>query len=142
MIWESLTHFRKENVKNSEEALRKILSWSGNISKLDYFLEREKKYSFGIGKGVVLYKERKEEKETELSILIPNIPVKYDSFDGVPISIFCFLSSPLNKETYLKYLSRFYRLINFTTLRESLLSMNSIEEVEKLIKREEESFEE
>ncbi len=142
MIWESLTHFRKENVKNSEEALKEILSWSDSISKFDYFIEREKKYSFGIGKGVVLYKEQGNRGDAELSMLIPSEPVKYDSFDGVPISIFCFLSSPLNKDLHLKYLSRFYRLMNFTTLRENLLNMNSIEEIRKLVKREEEGFEE
>ncbi len=142
MIWESLTHFRKENVKNSQEALKNILSWVDSTSKFDYFVEREKKYSFGIGKGVVLYKERGNREEPELSMLISSIPVKYDSFDGVPIFIFCFLSSPLNKEIHLKYLSRFYRLMNFATFRENLLNMNSIEEIRKLIKREEESFEE
>jgi mannitol/fructose-specific phosphotransferase system IIA component (Ntr-type) len=142
MIWESLTHFRKENVKNSEEALKKVLLWNDSISKFDYFYEREKKYSFGIGKGVVLYKEQGERSDAELSILVPSIPVKYDSFDGVPISIFCFLSSTLDKDSHLKYLSRFYRLMNFTTFRENLLSMNSIEEIRKLVKREEEGFEE
>ena len=141
MVWESLTHFRRENVKNSEEALKSILSWYG-ISKFDYFIEREKKYSFGIGKGVVLYKERGDREEAELSMLISSTPVKYDSFDGVPISIFCFLSSPLNNGLHLKYLSRFYRLMNFTTFRENLLSVNSKKQAEKLIKREEESFEE
>lgn len=142
MIWESLTHFRKENVKNSQEALKNILSWVDSTSKFDYFIEREKKYSFGIGKGVVLYKERGTREEPELFMLISSIPVKYDSFDGVPISIFCFLSSPLDQEIHLKYLSRFYRLMNFATFRENLLNMNSIEEIRKLIKREEESFEE
>ena len=140
MIWESLNSFKKENVKDSMEALTKILSWNDRVSELDYFIEREKKYSFGIGKGVVLYKEQGEKEEAELSILIANTPVKYDSFDGVPISIFCFLSSPANKDLYLKYLSRFYRLINFTTFREKLLNKNSIEGIKKLIKREEESF--
>jgi mannitol/fructose-specific phosphotransferase system IIA component (Ntr-type) len=142
MIWESLTHFRKENIENSEEALKRILSWSDSISKFDYFYEREKKYSFGIGKGVVLYKEQGDRSDAELSILIPSKPVKYDSFDGVPISIFCFLSSTLDKDLHLRYLSRFYRLMNFTTFRENLLSMNSIEEMRKLVKREEEGFEE
>jgi mannitol/fructose-specific phosphotransferase system IIA component (Ntr-type) len=142
MIWESLTHFRKENVENSQEALKSILSWVDSTSKFDQFIEIEKKYSFGIGKGVVLYKERGDREESELSMLISSAPVKYDSFDGVPISIFCFLSSPLNKETHLKYLSRFYRLMNFATFRENLLNMKSIEEIRKLIKREEESFEE
>ena len=140
MIWESLTHFRKENVENSEEALKKILSWNNSISKFDYFYEREKKYSFGIGKGVVLYKEQGKRDDAELSILIPGEPVKYDSFDGVPISIFCFLSSPQDKNLHLRYLSRFYRLMNFATFRENLLSMNSIEEIRKLVQREEEGF--
>ncbi len=140
MIWESLTSFKKEDVENSEEALKKILSLSDSISKFDYFVEREKKYSFGIGKGVVLYKEQRDIEEAELSILIANTPVKYDSFDGVPISIFCFLSSPMDKNLHLKYLSRFYRLMNFATFRENLLNEDSIEGVRKLIKREEESF--
>lgn len=142
MIWESLTHFRRGNVKSSEEALKSILSWVNGVSKLDYFIEREKKYSFGIGKGVVLYKERGDREEAELSMLISSTPVKYDSFDGVPISVFCFLSSPLNNELHLKYISRFYRLMNFATFRENLLSVNSKKQAEKLIKREEESFEE
>jgi mannitol/fructose-specific phosphotransferase system IIA component (Ntr-type) len=140
MIWESLTHFRKENVENSKEALKKILSWNDSVSKFDYFYERENKYSFGIGKGVVLYKELGDGDDAELSILVPIVPVKYDSFDGVPISVFCFLSSPPNKDLHLRYLSRFYRLMNFSTFRENLLSMNSIEEIRKLVKREEEGF--
>ena len=142
MIWESLTHFKKENVKDSKEALKKILSWVDRLSEFDYFIEREDKYSFGIGKGVVLYKEQVDREEAELSILIADTPVKYDSFDGVPISIFCFLSSPSNKELHLKYISRFYRLMNFTTFRENLLGTDSIEGIRKLIKREEEGFEE
>ena len=140
MIWESLVHFKKENVKDSKEALKKILSWDDRISGLEYFVEREEKYSFGIGKGVVLYKEQGDREEAELSILIVNSPVKYDSFDGIPISIFCFLSSTSMKDLHLKYLSRFYRLMNFTTFRENLLSVDSIEGIRKLIKKEEESF--
>ncbi len=140
MIWESLTYFKKKNVINSKEALKKILSWGDRISEFDYFIEREEKYSFGIGKGVVLYKEQIDREEAELSILVANTPVKYDSFDGVPISIFCFLSSPSMKDLHLKYLSRFYRLMNFTTFRENLLNVDSIEGIRKLIKREEESF--
>jgi mannitol/fructose-specific phosphotransferase system IIA component (Ntr-type) len=142
MIWESLTHFKKENVKDSKEALKKILSWVDRLSEINCFIEREEKYSFGIGKGVVLYKEQVDREEAELSILIADTPVKYDSFDGVPISIFCFLSSPSNKELHLKYISRFYRLMNFTTFRENLLGTDSIEGIRKLIKREEEGFEE
>jgi mannitol/fructose-specific phosphotransferase system IIA component (Ntr-type) len=42
----------------------------------------------------------------------------------------------------LKYLSRFYRLMNFATFRDNLVNLNSKEEAKKLIKREEESFEE
>jgi mannitol/fructose-specific phosphotransferase system IIA component (Ntr-type) len=140
MIWESLTYFKKENVEDSKEALKKILSWSDRTSEFDYFIKREEKYSFGIGKGVVLYKEQADREEAELSILIADTPVKYDSFDGVPISIFCFLSSPSMKDIHLKYLSRFYRLMNFTTFRENLLNVGSIEGIRKLIKREEESF--
>lgn len=140
MIWESLTNFKKENVKDSKEALRKILSWNNSLSELDSFLEREKRYSFGIGKGVVLYNKQEDRKGQALSMLIANTPVKYNSFDGVPISIFCFLSSTENKDIHLRYLSRFYRLMNFTTFRENLLRIDSIEGIRKSIKKEEESF--
>lgn len=140
MIWESLINFKKENVKDSKEALRKILSWNDGLSEFDSFLQREKKYSFGIGKGVVLYKKQEKGKGPALSILVSNTPVKYNSFDGVPISIFCFLSSTENKDIHLKYLSRFYRLMNFTTFRENLLRIDSIEGIRKSIKKEEESF--
>ena len=140
MIWESLTHFKREDVKDSKEALEKILSWSDNLQELDSLIEREKKYSFGIGKGIVLYKKREKRKGQALSILIANVPVKYNSFDGVPISVFCFLSSTENKDNHLKYISRFYRLMNFTTFRENLISVDSIERIRKLIKKEEESF--
>ncbi len=140
MVWESLTNFKREEVKSSREALEKILFWVKKTQEIDYFLEREEKYSFGIGKGVVLYKKQENTDEQELSILVSSTPVKYDSFDGIPISIFCFLSSTKDKDNHLKYLSRFYRLINFTTFRESILSMDSIEGVRKLIKKEEESF--
>jgi len=142
MIWESLTHFKKENVENSGEALKKILDWNNMTSEIDYFLEREKKYSFGIGKGIVLYQKQREGETADLSVLIANAPVKYDSFDGVPISIFCFLSSFENQDFHLKYLSRFYRLMNFATFRDNLVNLSSKEEAKELIKREEESFEE
>ncbi len=140
MIWESLTNFKKENVKDSKEALRKILSWNNSLPELDSFLEREKRYSFGIGKGVVFYNKQEDRKGQALSILIANTPVKYNSFDGVPISIFCFLSSTENKDIHLRYLSRFYRLMNFATFRENLLRIDSIEGIRKSIKKEEESF--
>lgn len=142
MIWESLVNFNRESVKDSEEALKKLLSWIGKSSEFEYFKEREKKYSFGIGKGVVLYKKQEDREEPQLSILVAESPVAYDAFDGIPISIFCFLSSTRNQSLHFKYLSRFYRLMNFTSFRESLLGMNSIQKVGKLIKREEESFEE
>ena len=142
MIWESLTYFKKGNIENSKEALKKILGWNEKNSEFDYFIEREKKYSFGIGKGVVLYQKQREGEDAELSIFIADIPVKYDSFDGVPISIFCFLSSFGDEALHLKYLSRFYRLMNFATFRENLVNLSSKEEAKKLIKREEESFEE
>jgi mannitol/fructose-specific phosphotransferase system IIA component (Ntr-type) len=142
MIWESLTYFKKENVEDSKEALKKILDWNDVTSEFDYFVEREKKYPFGIGKGVVLYQRQREGEDADLSILIANAPVKYDSFDGVPISIFCFLSSFKDEDLHLKYLSRFYRLMNFATFRDNLVNLNSKEEAKKLIKREEESFEE
>jgi mannitol/fructose-specific phosphotransferase system IIA component (Ntr-type) len=142
MIWESLTYFKKVNIEDSKEALKKILDWNKKTPELDYFIEREKKYSFGIGKGVVLYQKQREGEDAELSILIADIPVKYDSFDGVPISIFCFLSSFKDKNLHLKYLSRFYRLMNFATFRDNLVYLGSKEEARKLIKREEESFEE
>jgi mannitol/fructose-specific phosphotransferase system IIA component (Ntr-type) len=142
MIWESLTNFKRENIEGSKEALKQILGWNDRISEFDCFIEREKKYSFGIGKGVVLYQKQRKGEDAELSILIADVPVKYDSFDGVPISIFCFLSSFGNKDLHLKYLSRFYRLMNFATFRENLVNLSSKEEAKKLIKREEESFEE
>ena len=142
MIWESLTYFKKENVEDSKEALKKILDWNDVTSEFDYFVEREKKYPFGIGKGVVLYQRQREGEDADLSILIANAPVKYDSFDGVPISIFCFRSSFKDEDLHLKYLSRFYRLMNFATFRDNLVNLNSKEEAKKLIKREEESFEE
>jgi mannitol/fructose-specific phosphotransferase system IIA component (Ntr-type) len=140
MIWESLTNFKKENVKDSKEALQKILSWNNSLSELDSFLEREKRYSSGIGKGVVLYKKQEDREGQALSILIAQTPVQYNSFDGVPISIFCFLSSTKNKDIHLKYLSRFYRLMNFSTFRENILRVDSMEGIRKLIKKEEESF--
>jgi mannitol/fructose-specific phosphotransferase system IIA component (Ntr-type) len=140
MIWESLTNFKKEDVKDSNEALRKILSWNNSLSELDSFLEKEKRYSFGIGKGVVLYKKQENRKGQALSILIAKNPVQYNSFDGVPISIFCFLSSTENKDIHLKYISRFYRLMNFANFREDLLRIDSIEGIRKSIKKEEENF--
>ena len=140
MIWESLTNFKKENVKDSKEALQKILSWNNSLSEFDSFLEREKRYSSGIGKGVVLYTKQEDREGQALSILIAQTPVQYNSFDGVPISIFCFLSSTKNKDIHLKYLSRFYRLMNFATFRENILRVDSMEGIRKLIKKEEESF--
>ncbi|MEA1912990.1 MAG: PTS sugar transporter subunit IIA [candidate division WOR-3 bacterium] len=141
MLWESLRHFEKRKVKDSNEALRKLLSWGGFLDEFEEFKKREELYSFGIGKGVVLYKKQAERENAELSILVAKPCIEYDSFDGVLISIFCFLSSPGDKSSYFQSLSRFYRLMNSATFRERLVRSESEEEVRKLIKKEEKDLE-
>lgn len=141
MIWESLESFEKAGVKSSEEALKSLLAEAELTDAFGQLSEMENLYPSGIGKGVVLYKKRIKDRNPELYIKIASPPVEYNSFDGVPISIFCFLITPLDDTLHLKYLTRLYRLINFTSFRERLLKSESLEEVRKLIKREEEGFE-
>jgi len=141
MIWESLAGFDKKSFKNSEDALKDILSDAELSSSFEAIKKMDDSYPYGIGKGVVLYKERIKNHEPELYIKIANPTIEYNSFDGVPINIFCFLITPLDDEIHLKYLARFYRLINFESFRDRLIKLESLEEVRKLIKREEEGFE-
>lgn len=141
MIWESLIIFEHCSPKNSKELLKNILQEAELPDAFEHIQEMEESYSYGIGKGVVLYKERVKDREPELYIKIVSPPVEYNSFDGVPINIFCFLITPKGDELHLRYLARFYRLINFESFRERLIKSESLEEVRKLIKREEEGFE-
>ncbi|MCK4571967.1 PTS sugar transporter subunit IIA [candidate division WOR-3 bacterium] len=141
MIWESLESFEKAGVKSSEEALKSLLAEAELTDAFEQLSEMENLYPSGIGKGVVLYKKRIKDRNPELYIKIASPPVEYNSFDGVPISIFCFLITPLDDTLHLMYLTRLYRLINFSSFRERLLKSESLEEVRKLIKREEEGFE-
>ncbi len=141
MIWESLTVFDKKSFKNSEDALKDLLCDAELNNSFKAIKKMEDSYSYGIGKGVVLYKERIKNHEPELYLKIANPTVEYNSFDGVPINIFCFLITPLDDELHLKYLASFYRLINFESFRERLIKSETLEEVRKLIKREEEGFE-
>lgn len=141
MIWESLVDFERKEVKDSDGALSTVLEITGNREDYDYFIEREKIYSFGIGKGVVLYKKKSDKDRNELTILVSDNSVSYDSFDGVPIDIFCFLEVSKEEGNYLDYLSKFYRLINFSTFREKLKTLNTKEEVRRLIKKEESGLE-
>ncbi|MBA7608402.1 hypothetical protein ES703_15579 [subsurface metagenome] len=141
MIWESLESFEKAGVKSSEEAFKSLLAEAELTDAFEQLSEMENLYPSGIGKGVVLYKKRIKDRNPELYIKIASPPVEYNSFDGVPISIFCFLITPLDDTLHLMYLTRLYRLINFSSFRERLLKSESLEEVRKLIKREEEGFE-
>ncbi len=142
MIWESFVSFERTGAKSGEEALRSLLEESELSDKFERLKNMEDSYSFGIGKGVVLYKERIQDHKPALYIKVVSPPIEYNSFDGVPISIFCFLITPLDDSIHLQCLARFYRLMNFTSFRERLLNLKSTEEVRKLIKREEEGFEE
>ena len=141
MIWESLVSFKHSSLKDSEEVLKNLLDESELTDVFKQLRNAEDIYPFGIGKGVVLYKKRIKNRNPELYINIVNPPVEYDSFDGVPINIFCFLITPMDDSLHLEYLSRFYRLINFASFRERLVKLKTLKEVRKLIKREEEGFE-
>ncbi|MCK4422032.1 PTS sugar transporter subunit IIA [candidate division WOR-3 bacterium] len=141
MIWESLMRFELKSKITPRDALGDLLEKSGFLDEFDKFSEMENLFSFGIGKGVVLYKKRTKVDSPGLYIDVVKPPIEYDSFDGVPISIFCLLVSPLDDSVHLRYLSLFYRLINFSSFRERLLEANSLEGVRKLVKREEEGFE-
>ncbi|MCK4322137.1 hypothetical protein KAX08_06440, partial [candidate division WOR-3 bacterium] len=90
MIWESLESFEKAGVKSSEEALKSLLAEAELTDAFEQLSEMENLYPSGIGKGVVLYKKRIKDRNPELYIKIASPPVEYNSFDGVPISIFCF----------------------------------------------------
>lgn len=140
MIWESLSSFEKIQPKNSRDALENLLDAADLNDIFDEIVKREKTYSHGIGKGVVLYKKREEIESPELFINVTDSPIEYDSFDGVQISIFCLIVTPEDDRIHIEFLSRFYRLINFSTFRERLIKSRNIEEVRKLIRREERGF--
>ncbi len=142
MIWESLVSFEQSNLKTSDEVLRELLGEAELLDEFEHFREIDNLYSFGIGKGVVLYKKRIKGLNPELYIKITKSYVEYGSFDGIPISVFCLLKAPSDDSLHLRYLSGFYRLMNFVSFRERLMKSESLEEVRKLIKREEEGFEE
>lgn len=137
MIWESVKGFGKKEFKSSEDVLKELLDEVEMMDKVDRFIKQGENYSWGIGKGVVLYKTRGQKIEPELYIQVAGNPVQIDSFDGLPGEIFCLLLSSKDNSVHLDYISLLYRLLNFASLRERLKKSDSIQEVKKLFKNEE-----
>lgn len=122
VIKEMVDHlYKRGKIGDREAALRAIL-------------EREKKMSTGLEKGVALPHGKCEAvKELVAAIALKQEGVDFDSIDGQPAQIFIMTLSPLNRSgPHIQFLAEVTRLLKSKEKREKILQASSQEEVLEL----------
>jgi mannitol/fructose-specific phosphotransferase system IIA component (Ntr-type) len=105
--------------------------------------DREKRMSTGLGKGVAVPRcLSKETKKTLCCVGVKKDGIDFEALDGLPVRIFFMVVAPeKSDESYVRILSRLYRLLNQETLRSGILKSRNPKEVLSLITEEERGFE-
>jgi mannitol/fructose-specific phosphotransferase system IIA component (Ntr-type) len=105
--------------------------------------DREKRMSTGLGKGVAVPRcLSKETRKTVCCVGVKKDGIDFEALDGLPVRIFFMVVAPgKSDESYVRILSRLYRLLNQETLRSGILKARNPKEVLSLITEEEKGFE-
>lgn len=111
-----------------------------NASKLGKLLiNREKRMSTGLQNGIAFPHVRTDDvRGFGMAVLIPDIPVPYDSFDGEPVSIIIGMVSPTYDDSlHLKMYAKIASLFEFEDFRENLVNTKNYDDVLFLFRQEE-----
>ncbi|MFP4459644.1 MAG: PTS sugar transporter subunit IIA [Candidatus Zixiibacteriota bacterium] len=111
-----------------------------NKSKLGKLMSnREKRMSTGLQNGIAFPHVRTDVvRGFGMAILIPDIPIPYESFDGEPVSIIIGMVSPTYDDSlHLKMCAKIASLFEFEDFREALKNSKTYDEVVFLFRQEE-----
>jgi|Deesub1362B_J571_1020462.scaffolds.fasta_scaffold00006_33 PTS system nitrogen regulatory IIA component len=125
---------KEEVIKEMVDHLYKRGKIEDREAALQAILEREKKMSTGLEKGVALPHGKCEAvKELIAAIALKREGVDFDSIDGQPAQIFIMTLSPLNRSgPHIQFLAEVTRLLKSKEKREKILQASSKEEVLEL----------
>lgn len=135
---------------SKEEAIRELaellVSTDRTLDKellVKSVMEREKRMSTGLGKGVAVPRCRIDGlKKIRCSFGIKHGGIQFDALDGLPVEIFFMVAAPRKtNDTYTRILSRLYMVLNQETFRSNLLKAQSARKVFSLVSEEEKEFE-
>jgi len=131
---------------SKEQAIRELVdslvsnddSLNGS-SLFESAMERERRMSTGLGKGVAVFRCRSADvKQICCSLGIKRGGVEFDAVDGIPVEIFFMIAAPEKvDDTYVQILCRLYRILNQETFRSNLLGARSAKEIFSLVSEEE-----
>ncbi|MFQ5905381.1 MAG: PTS sugar transporter subunit IIA [bacterium] len=135
---------------SKEEAIRELaellVSTDRSLDKeslVKSAMERERRISTGLGKGVAVPRCRIDAlKKICCSVGIKRGGIEFDALDGLPVEIFFMVAAPRKTDdTFARILSRLYMVLNRETFRSNLLKARSAREVFSLVSEEEKEFE-
>jgi len=133
---------KAQDKKAAITELVEMLAKAKKIKKIDNVietvLEREKLGSTGIGQGVAIPHGKTDVLAEQVGALgISQKGVEFNSLDGEPVHLIFFLVGPIEVAgQHLKALSRISRLFKDKFFRQSLMGAKSVDEVIKIIQRE------
>lgn len=98
-------------------------------------VDREKKQSTGIGKGIAIaHATTSQVKRIRVALGISRGGIEFDSIDGQPVHLLFLVANPPNSQMeYLSVLSALVRLLREPNFRQSLICCSTPCEVKQLI---------
>ncbi|MBN1823596.1 MAG: PTS sugar transporter subunit IIA [Endomicrobiales bacterium] len=129
---------KKTAITELVEMLAKAKKVKKTQEVIETVLEREKLGSTGIGQGVAIPHGKTDAVSEQIGALgISQKGVEFNSLDGEPVHLIFFLVGPVEVAgQHLKALSRISRLFKDKYFRQALRDAKSVEEVVKIIQRE------
>ena len=126
---------KKEVIREMVECLHQRGKIEDKEAALQAIMEREKKMSTGLEKGVALPHGKCEAvKELVAAIALKHEGVDFGCLDGQPAKIFIMTLSPLNRSgPHIQFLAEITRLLKNKEKREKILQALSEEEVLEIL---------
>ncbi|HDJ24134.1 MAG TPA: PTS sugar transporter subunit IIA [Candidatus Aminicenantes bacterium] len=126
---------KKEVIREMVECLHQRGKIEDKEAALQAIMEREKKMSTGLEKGVALPHGKCEAvKELVAAIALKHEGVDFGCLDGQPAKIFIMTLSPLNRSgPHIQFLAEITRLLKNKEKREKILQAQSEEEVLEIL---------
>ena len=126
---------KKEVIREMVECLHQRGKIEDKEAAFQAIMEREKKMSTGLEKGVALPHGKCEAvKELVAAIALKHEGVDFGCLDGQPAKIFIMTLSPLNRSgPHIQFLAEITRLLKNKEKREKILQAQSEEEVLEIL---------
>jgi nitrogen PTS system EIIA component len=131
---------KKSAITEIIDALSKSKKLKKPAEVIEAILEREKLGSTGIGQGVAIPHGKTSAVSEQIGALgISQKGLEFNSLDGEPVNLIFLLVGPVEVAgQHLKALARISRLFKDRFFRQALKEANSVEEIIKIIQKEDE----